>query len=282
MAVRPAKTQMSLGIRPVWSESSLSAWRKLGSLATHWAHSEDSDQTGRMPRLILVFAGRTLILLVLSCHGSNLFIFQHHLWNHHLSVPGTDDYSRQTWLENRIHTVDYATVSCLQILEYVSLPFLFSFILFSKFYNIYIWAATWQNQQVSVRPAKTHISLGIRPVWSESSLSTWTNIGSIATHWAHSEDSDQTRRMPRLIWVFAGRTLILLVLSCHGLFINPECTYSPTWCIWFWSHINLDIKCILCHDKVYQRSFLLAMSYWKHVLHVSSHYETLSHLYFNI
>ena len=33
--------------------------RKLGSLATHWAHSEESDQTGRMPRLIRVFAGRT-------------------------------------------------------------------------------------------------------------------------------------------------------------------------------------------------------------------------------
>ena len=35
MTVRPAKTQISLGICPVWSESSLSAWRKLGSLATH-------------------------------------------------------------------------------------------------------------------------------------------------------------------------------------------------------------------------------------------------------
>ena len=37
----PAKTKISLGFRPVWSESSLSAWRKLVSLATHWAHSED-------------------------------------------------------------------------------------------------------------------------------------------------------------------------------------------------------------------------------------------------
>ena len=55
--VRPAKTQISLGIRPVWSVSSLSAWRKLGSLATHWAHSEDPDQTRRMHRLIWVFAG---------------------------------------------------------------------------------------------------------------------------------------------------------------------------------------------------------------------------------
>ena len=44
---------------PVWSESLLSAWRKLGSLATHLSASEDSDQTGRMPRLIWVFAGRT-------------------------------------------------------------------------------------------------------------------------------------------------------------------------------------------------------------------------------
>ena len=70
MSVRPAKTQISLGIRPVWSESPLSARRKLGFLATHWAYSEDSDQTGWMPRLICVFAGRTAILLGLSCRGS--------------------------------------------------------------------------------------------------------------------------------------------------------------------------------------------------------------------
>ena len=57
--LRPVKTRISLGIRPVWSESSLSAWRKLGSLATQWVHSEDSDQTGRIPRLIWVFAGHT-------------------------------------------------------------------------------------------------------------------------------------------------------------------------------------------------------------------------------
>ena len=34
--------------------------------------------------------------------------------------------------------------------------------------------------------------------------------------YADSEDSDQIGRMLRLIWVFAGRTLILLVLSCRG------------------------------------------------------------------
>ena len=69
VVMRPAKTQISLGICPVWSESSLWAWRNLGSLVTHWVHSENTDQTGqteRMPRLIWVFAERTVILLVLS------------------------------------------------------------------------------------------------------------------------------------------------------------------------------------------------------------------------
>ena len=70
-----------------------------------------------------------------------------------------------------------------------------------------------KTNKMSVRPAKTQISLGIRPVWSESSLSTWRNLGSLATLWARSEDSDQTGRVPRLIWIFAGHTLILLV--CH-------------------------------------------------------------------
>ena len=41
--MRPGKTQISLSIRPVWSESSLCAWRRFVSLATHWVHSEDPD-----------------------------------------------------------------------------------------------------------------------------------------------------------------------------------------------------------------------------------------------
>ena len=56
----------------------------------------------------------------------------------------------------------------------------------------------------------------MRPVWSESSIPAWRNLGPFATHWAHSDDSDQTVRMPRLIWVFAGRTVTLLVFSWRG------------------------------------------------------------------
>ena len=74
MTMRTAKTQISLGIRPVWSQSSLCAqWVAKNPSFLH-ADSEDSDQTGRMPRLIWVFAGRTLILLVLSCRGSLIYL----------------------------------------------------------------------------------------------------------------------------------------------------------------------------------------------------------------
>ena len=114
------KCQM-MSKRPVWSESLLSAWRKLGSLATHWAHSEDSDQTYE---------------------------------------PQHD-----------------------------------------------------KTNKVTVHTAKTQISLGIRQVWSESSLcAQWVAKDPSFLH-ADSEDSYQTGQMLRLIRVFAERTLIYWF--CH-------------------------------------------------------------------
>ena len=91
------------------------------------------------------------------------------------------------------------------------------------------WAATWQNKQNEVRPAKTQTSLGIHPVWSESWLSAWRKLGSLATHWAHSEDSDQTGRMPRLIWVFAGCTVTLLFFSCRGSNVPMDWIILKSW-----------------------------------------------------
>ena len=62
LSVHPASTQSN--------QSSLSAWRKLGPLATHWAYSEDSDQTWPMPRLIWFFAWRT-------CHFVGFVMLNH-------------------------------------------------------------------------------------------------------------------------------------------------------------------------------------------------------------
>ena len=87
---------------------------------------------------------------------------------------------------------------------------------------------------MSVRPAKTQNSLGIRPVYSESLLCAyWVAKDPRFLH-ADSEDSDQIGRMPRLIWVFAGRTLTLLF--CHvAAIINLPSTSQPETCLFIFT-----------------------------------------------
>ena len=68
-----AKTQISLGIHPVWSKSMLCAQRVAKEPSFLHTDSEDSDQTGQMPRLIWIFAGCTCHFTVLSCGGSFVF-----------------------------------------------------------------------------------------------------------------------------------------------------------------------------------------------------------------
>ena len=77
-------------LRSAWAstksdQSSLSAWRNLGSLATHWAHSEDSDQTGWMPRLICVLAGRTGHIVGFLMMWLNYKLYWRKLMSHDLS-----------------------------------------------------------------------------------------------------------------------------------------------------------------------------------------------------
>ena len=88
----------------------------------------------------------------------------------------------------------------------------------------HIWAMTWQN---STKWLCTQQRL--RSAWTfaksaQSSLcAQWVAKDPRFLH-ADSEDSDQTARMPRLIWVFTGRTLILLVLSCRGSYLPVHFT----------------------------------------------------------
>ena len=70
--------------------------------------------------------------------------------------------------------------------------------------------ATAFPTRLHMRPAKMQIRLRIRAVWSESPLSTWRCLETLATHRVPCEDSDRTARMRRLIWVFSGRTCNLV------------------------------------------------------------------------
>ena len=67
--VRPAKTQISLGIRPVWSESSLSVMKKAWVLSYPLSTQRRLIRLGGCPGWAESSLG-AVILLVLSCCGS--------------------------------------------------------------------------------------------------------------------------------------------------------------------------------------------------------------------
>ena len=116
------------------------------------------------------------------------------------------------------------------------------------------WAATWQNQQNDLCAQRTQIRLGGCP---ESSLSAWRKLGSLATHWAHSEDSDQTGQMPRLIWIFPGRTLILLVLSwgvSNWLKFKIKMKWCQNCCRKFYTELILFVR---KNNTVYYTTIIL-------------------------
>ena len=79
-----------------------------------------------------------------------------------------------------------------------------------------IWATSCQNQQNDCAPSNDSDQPGpsLIRVFAVRMKKAWV----LSYHWVHSEDFDQTGRMPRLIWAFAGATLILLVLSWGGSF----------------------------------------------------------------
>ena len=99
---------------------------------------------------------------------------------------------------------------------------------------------------MTVRPTKTLISLGIRPVWSESSLcAQWIAKDPSFLH-ADSEDSYQTGRIPRLIWVFAGRT-------CHFCWFCHEAaqllSFSAKWLVNKFEIKLWTLKCLFCQNE---------------------------------
>ena len=74
------------------------------------------------------------------------------------------------------------------------------------------WAATWQNQQSGCAPSKDSDQSRLVRVFAVRLKKAWV----LSYPFSTSEDSDQTGRMPRQIWVFAERIAILLVLSWGG------------------------------------------------------------------
>ena len=96
-------------------------------------------------------------------------------------------------------------------------------------------------------------SLGIRPVWLESLLCTqWVAENPSFLH-ADSEDSDQTGRMPRLIWVFAVHSV--------GSLQSKLSSCGPRWLWSDWADAQADLSlgwvhisfCWFCHEAAHLR-----------------------------
>ena len=152
----------------------------------------------------------------------------------------------------------------------------FAFILFEPRHN--------KTNKMTVRPAKTQISLGICPVWSESSLSTWRNLGSLATHWSEWVNAQadlwsdwvDAQAALSLCWVhshFVGFVMRRLIYSIlHGLeyrnvpkFSNrsEQTVKNPIREVWSGSTRSLIRIYTVCHSSA---SFRL-ITLWK--IHIS-------------
>ena len=103
-----------------------------------------------------------------------------------------------------------------------------------------------KTNKMTLRPAKTQISLGIRPVWSESSLCTQWEAKDPSFLHADSEDSDQTGRMPRLIWVFAGHTCHFVGFVTRRLIYCSHKTIKHRFS--FKDNMSYLIKAYMCSD----------------------------------
>ena len=188
--VCPAKTPITLGSCPVWSESLLLACRKLGSLATHWAYSEDSDQTGWMPRLIWVIAGHTghfvgFIMLWLSSCAIALHFYIILGQKRDFNIEGAQHHF--LGCKNRIEPPHDKTSKMTR----------------------------------APSPGWSESSLGawvhMKKAWTLS-LTAWRKLGPLASYWVHSDDwSDWADSQAD--WVFAGCTchfvgFVMLRLWC--------------------------------------------------------------------
>ena len=81
------------------------------------------------------------------------------------------------------------------------------------------WATTWQNKQNDCAQRRLWSTWASAQSDQSSLCAQWVAKDPSFPH-ADSEDSDQTGRMPRLIWAFAGRT-------CHVVgFVMRRLKYS--------------------------------------------------------
>ena len=116
------------------------------------------------------------------------------------------------------------------------------------------WAATWQNQQGERAPSEDSDQPGHPPslirVFAVRTKKAWVLSYPLSSQWR--------------LWVLAGRTRILLVLSCRGSFIWHNCSQTNS----IMTLTNRLLCCVFATlivfkcDKIGHMSRLVTISYY--------------------
>ena len=173
-----------------------------------------------MPRLIWVFAGRTIILLVLSWGGSKVYGFKNNIAINYVIIIGYC---------SSCMSVHYALLIQKVLVRNQlqdKIPLFCYYVPFRIFFKLIVaqwrnqwntnssewhtgndnWAASWRNQQSECAPSEDSDQPGYPPSLIRVLAIRMKKAWILSYPLSAREDSDQTGRMPRLIWVFAGRT----------------------------------------------------------------------------
>ena len=234
--MRTVKTLIRLGGCPGWSESSLGAHAILLVLSLGGSYSRTNVDITTYPyqndQINFVYVKYFPSVRAMAWLGTT---WPFHLTFYHLTVRQVSQISGIDCLGNHIYIWPLLTAHWVQ--HNIRNRSCLSGSLVSVFEPPHD-----KTYEVTVGLVKTQISLGIRPVgsesWSESSMcAQWVAKDPSFLH-ADSEDSDQTGRMPRLIWVFAGRT-------CHFVcFVMRRLIW---WVIWLFLNISFMNNSFTCN-----------------------------------
>ena len=187
-------------LKTVWSESSLSAWRNCFSSndLAHWVLKHIAHVMWISLHIQAVWSEQSFYFSIYSLLSSNSVGGQPRPWSdYEMPAIGAFSHGLALILPFLILLLSHFLHINIKILYMHIQTYSHTVFIEPQREKMYLW---------HVRPTKTQISLRIRAVWFESSLSAWKNFASFAIQNVPSEDSDQTARIRRLIWIFAGRT----------------------------------------------------------------------------
>ena len=108
----------------------------------------------------------------------------------------------------------------------------------------FIWAASWQNQQNGMCTQRRLRSAWASAQSDQSLLSAWRKLGSLATHWMHSDDAqaDQSLRWAQRSFCWFCHEAAEIIMMFFNVYLKCQ-NKDMTTCIWAgpWENVSYVI-----------------------------------------